>query len=298
MPVHPYFESLAVSSLQLAPEAPIADRRAALNKMMMATYVAHSEASPELASCYERMMSVVDGEIALRIYRPKGVGPFPGHLHFHGGAFWMGNLEMDDSWCSWLASDADVVVVSVDYRLAPEHPFPVGLNDCYGALEWTADHARELEITPGELSVGGESAGGNFAAVVALMTRDCSGPALSIQVLNVPVTDLALREPSPLELAYMPDYIELESERANPYVSPVRAPDLSGLPPAHIITAEFDGLREQGEAYAHRLSEAGVPVTLRMYEGMIHGFCKFSAGLAEARQARDEVAAALRIHRT
>jgi acetyl esterase len=291
--VHPFFESFAIDPPELPADVSVSQLRVLLNESMMKNYVSHSQPSPELAACFERTISAIEGEIGVRVYQPSGTGPFPGHLNFHGGAFWMGNLAMDESWCGFLAHDAGVVVVSVDYRLAPEHSFPVGVNDCYAALEWVANHAAELRVDPTRLSVGGESAGGNFAAVVALMARDHSGPALNLQVLNVPVTDLASREPPP-ELASMPSYLGPDDDAADPYASPLRAVDLSGLPPAHVITAEFDGLRAQGEAYADRLREAGVPVTLRSYAGMIHGFCKFSADLTEARQARDEVAAVLR----
>jgi acetyl esterase len=291
--MHPFFESLVIEPPDLPADVSVSQLRDILNESMMKSYVSHSQPAPELAASYGRTIPVMQGEIGVRVYQPNGTGPFPGHLNFHGGAFWMGNLAMDDSWCGFLAHDARVVVVSVDYRLAPEHSFPVGVNDCYAALEWVANHAAELQIDSTRLSVGGESAGGNFAAVVSLMARDRSGPDLNFQVLNVPVTDLASREPPP-ELANMPSYLGPGDDPADPYASPLRAIDLSGLPPAHIITAELDGLREQGEAYARRLEEAGVPVTLRSYAGMIHGFCKFSADLAEARQAREEAVAALR----
>jgi acetyl esterase len=197
-------------------------------------------------------------------------------------------------------------VASVDYRLAPEHRYPVAAEDAFAATCWVARHGSQLGIDTGQLAVAGDSAGGNLAAVVSLMSRDRGGPALALQALIYPVTHHNLDTRSYREHAdgylltrnamrwFWNQYLQGPGDGAQPYASPLLAEELNGLPPALVITAEYDPLCDEGEAYAGRLREAGVPVTLTRYPGMIHGFFRMINLLDKARAARDEVAAALR----
>ena len=246
------------------------------------------------------------GEIPVRIYTPGGGGPLPVLVYYHGGGWVIGSLETHDGTCRSLANAAGCVVVSVDYRLAPEHKFPAAADDAYAAAAWVADHAAALGADAARLAVGGDSAGGNLAAVVALMSRDRSGPRLAYQLLVYPVTDAACDTASYRENAdgyfltrdmmlwFWNHYLRSDSERRDPYHSPLRAPHVGGLPPALVITAEFDPLRDEGEAYAERLRAAGVPVRLTRYHGMVHGFFGLGAVLDQAKAAMAEATGALR----
>ncbi len=237
------------------------------------------------------------GELPVRIYEPAGAGS--GTLvYFHGGGWVIGSLETHDRVCRRLARSAGCRVVSVDYRLAPEHPYPAALIDAWAASAW-AIHTAE-----GPVAVGGDSAGGNLAAVVALRARDRGFP-LALQLLLYPVTDAAMDTESyraladgyRLTRAAMAWYWELYlagADPADPEASPLRAPDLSGVAPAFVATAEYDPLRDEGEAYARRLQEAGVAVTARRYVGLIHGFYTLGGVLDRTAPAIDEAAAALR----
>jgi len=224
------------------------------------------------------------GAQPLRIYTPAGEGPFPVVVWIHGGGFWMGeDLPIWDGANSELAATANALVVSVGYRLAPEAKFPAAVDDCWAALLAIARRAPEWNGDPARLAVMGGSAGGNLAAVMALRARDEGGPPIAYQVLVVPVVQ-AGGEPSrsrrdfgsgfglegldAMTNAYAPD----ASDHANPYLSPLLAASFAGLPPALILTAEFDPLRDEGEAYADKLRAAGVPVTLQRFDGAIHGF--------------------------
>ena len=239
-----------------------------------------------LARIEDREVQAGGVAIPVRIYWPDAPGPLPMLLDIHGGGFWMGDGFPFHAATTRLAESADVIVVSVDYRLAPEHPYPAALDDCHAVLEWMYANAAELGGDPARIAVGGGSAGGNLAAAVALRARDRGGPPIAFQVLNIPVTDLSgtIAWPSHEETgddyvltvsglatmyaAYAPD----PRDRLDPYVSPYLAEDLSGLPPALVVTAHFDPLRDEGEAYARRLREAGVPATLHREPGALHGF--------------------------
>lgn len=240
---------------------------------------------PDVARVVEYTVTVADGVIDVRVYTPAGVGPWPGHVYFHGGAWAMGNMRnlYFDSKCRFRCVRAECVVVSVDYRLAPEYKAPTAAEDCYAALQWTANNADALGIDKAMLTIGGDSAGGNLAAVVALMARDRNGPRVIFQLLEVPAVDLTLSHPTIAEFgdgyylskAMMQSatdyYLADPSQASDPYVSPLFASDLSRLPPAYVMTAEFDPLRDEGEAYAARLSEAGVAVGVYRGLGHIHG---------------------------
>ncbi|HEY8491534.1 MAG TPA: alpha/beta hydrolase [Dehalococcoidia bacterium] len=246
------------------------------------------------------------GEIPVRVYTPAGSPPFPLVVFFHGGGWVICDLDTHDPVCRALANAAGAVVMSVDYRLAPEHRFPAAAEDAYAAVCWAGAHAAELGGDAARLAVAGDSAGGNLATVAALMVRDRGGPPLRFQALVYPVTDCNFETPSYRENAegymltrdamrwFWSHYAPGEADAASPYASPLRAPDLRGLPPALVITAEFDPLRDEGEAYARRLQEAGVPTVLTRYDGVIHGFFTMLDILDQARQAVDQVGAALR----
>jgi acetyl esterase len=246
------------------------------------------------------------GALPIRIYRPEGAGPFPVLVYFHGGGWVLGNLEFSDAACRGLANMARCLVVSVDYRLAPEHKFPAALDDAYAATQWVIQHAASIEGDPQRVAVGGESAGGNLATVVALRAHNRGDPQPIYQVLIYPVTNYAFDTPSYEQNANDPilsrdamrwfwqHYLPSEVVGTHPYTSPLRAPNLSGLPSAIIITAEYDPLRDEGEAYAQRLRDAGVPAVASRYPGMTHMFFKLPGLLESARKALVEVSAGLR----
>jgi acetyl esterase len=249
----------------------------------------------------------VDGfEIPVRIYRPRP-GLLALHVYFHGGGFWLGTLDQSDASCRRLASESDRVVLSVGYRLAPEHPFPVPVEDCYAALCWAAEHVEDLDVDADRLTIGGASAGGALAAAVALMARDRNGPPIRFQLLEIPVTDLTMSQPSITENAngpvltraavahYVGLYLADINDATHPYASPLHAPDLTGLPPALITTAEFDPLRDEGEAYGRRLTAAGVAVQHLRCNGHFHGSFTMSKLIPEEAAAYSRaITAALR----
>ena len=238
--------------------------------------------------------------------RAAGPGPFPILVFFHGGGFVIGDLDSMDAPCRALANRAGCLVVSVDYRRAPEHKFPTATEDCYAAVRWVAENAASLNGDSARIAVGGDSAGGNLAAVVALMARDRGGPPLRYQLLIYPATNHDFTTASCQENAegyflttadsrwFWSQYLRDENDAANPYASPLRAEDLSGLPPALIITAEYDPLRDEGEAYAERLRQAGVAAEAKRYDGMIHGFFQMGAVIDRGKQAIEDAAQALR----
>jgi acetyl esterase len=259
----------------------------------------------DVASVRDHQVGVDGGTITVRVFTPRGAAPKPALVYFHGGGWVTGDLDTHEGICRTLANAADCVVASVDYRCAPEHTFPTAAEDAYAATRWVAAHADALGVDARRIAVQGDSAGGNLAAAVALMARDRRGPALSFQVLVYPVTDCDFARPSYVDNAegylltadsmryYWDCYAPRDADRANPYAAPMRAVTLAGLPPALVITAEYDPLRDEGEAYAQALAAAGVPVTLTRYPGMIHAFFRFTNVLDAARAAVAEVVAAL-----
>jgi acetyl esterase len=236
-------------------------------------------------------------ELAARLYRPAGPGPLPVLVYLFGGGWTLGTLDTCDAICRQLCVDASCLVLSVQYRTAPEHKFPAAPEDCYAAVRWIAGEAAGLGGDPARIAVAGDSSGGNLAAAVTLLARQRGGPELTCQVLVYPNTDYRSDTPSMRENAdraffnrqsvawYWHHYLANEADGDNPLASPLRADDLRGLPPALMITAEYDPLRDEAEAYADRLREAGVPVTLTRYDGMIHGFFTMSGMLNAGRIA-------------
>jgi acetyl esterase len=258
-----------------------------------------------MTSVTHEMIPVSGGRILVRLYRPHE-GTLPLHVFLHGGGFCMGNLDERDARCQDLAAEAGCVVASVDYRLAPENRYPTAPEDAYAALCWLVDHAGQIGIEPAVVSIGGESAGATLAAVVCLMTRDRSGPPLVFQVLEVPGTDLTLSQPSiadptnryPPTLSalrtFMDCYFEDPTQATEPYASPLFASDVRGLPPAWIMTSEYDLLRSDGEAYAKKLAEGDVPVELKLLSGHIHASFAFTRLTSSARRYQRSAAIALR----
>jgi acetyl esterase len=227
-------------------------------------------------------------------------------VFFHGGGWVVGDLDTHDSPCRQLAKKAGCVVVSVAYRLAPEHPFPAAVDDGYAATQWVATHAVQIGIDPQRLAVGGDSAGGNLAAVIAQMARDNAGPPLVWQLLVYPAVDATMSFPSVQENGqgylltqdsiqyYYNHYVPEGTDRQHVRLSPFYAASFTDLPPAHIITAEFDPLRDEGEAYAEKLQATGVRVTCTRYAGMIHAFFSLDGMLDQGKKAIDEAATTLR----
>lgn len=254
--------------------------------------VAQCGLKPEaVASRTERTIPGPHGPIPIRVYTPQGSGPFPVLVYFHGGGWVIGHPDAVDGPCTALANRAHAVVVSVDYRLAPEHPFPAPLDDCLAATTWVTEQATLLNGDPERIAVGGDSAGGNLAAVVSLLCRDQGGPMPLLQLLIYPATDVASDTASyrdngegyfltsALMKWFYDHYLPDQSSRSDWRASPLRAPDLGNLPPALIITAEYDPLRDEGEAYGMRLVAAGNLVTMKRYQGQIHAFAANLAGV-------------------
>ena len=261
---------------------------------------------PEVAQIEERTIPGPGGEIPVRIYTPEGPAPFPVLVYFHGGGWVVCDLDTHDGICRALSNAAGCLTVSVDYRLAPEHKYPAAAEDAYAATQWVAAHAAAIGGDPTRTTIGGDSAGGNLAAVVALMARDRGGPPIALQALVYPVTDFNFESPSYREngegylltresmIWFWDHYLVDRAQGREPYASPLRATALEGLPPALVITAEYDPLRDEGEAYGARLAAAGVPTTTTRYDGMIHGFFTAVGTMDASATAIDEVAAALR----
>ena len=250
-----------------------------------------------IAGVREQTIDGPSDQLRIRIYTPHGAGPFPLLVFFHGSGFVLCSLDTHDGMCRNLCAGAGCVVASVDYRLAPEHKFPAGLEDCLHATRWVALHAGQLGGDPSRIVVGGDSAGGNMAAVTAIRVRDEGGPALCGQLLLYPVTDYHTPgTPSYEENAegygltrdtmkwFWAHYLRDPPEGTNPHASPLLAPDLSSLPPALVITAEYDPLRDEGEIYAKKLRTAGVPTALSRYDGVNHGFM-FWVGIVDKADA-------------
>jgi acetyl esterase len=273
-------------------------------------------AKEDVASATDMSVLTPDGDVPVRVYVPAGpagpAGPHPVLVYMHGGGWCIGSVETHDNTCRSLANGADVVVVSVDYRLAPENPYPAGLDDCLAAVRWVVDNAGSLGVDASRLAIGGDSAGGNLAALAAMRLRD-TGPAIAFQLLVYPATDLAMTCPSIDEngegyfltkeamIWFGRNYLcgtdgVPRAELADPRVSPhyVERDALVGLPPAFVITAEYDPLRDEGELYCEALRAAGVDASVTRYDGVIHGFFQIPDVIPAGKVAIDDACAALR----
>lgn len=262
---------------------------------------------PKLAKTENRTIIRADGtEMPIRIHTPLGHGPFGVCFYFHGGGWVLNSIETHDTLVKRLAAGSGCVCINVEYRLAPEHKYPAAPEDAYSAVQWVYEHASELGCDPNRIAVSGDSAGGNLAAVVCLMARDRGGPKIAYQVLIYPITDCDFERPSYYangegyflsrnEMVWFWDqYLASPDQMREPYASPLRAPSLSDLPPAFVLTAEYDPLCDEGEAYAKALQQAGVQVTLKRYDGMIHAFVKRFQQFDTAYEAIGDISAELR----
>ena len=265
---------------------------------------------PELASAKPLSIPAPHGAIPARLYTPKALrttdGLAPCLVFYHGGGWVIGDLDSHDVVCRKLALEGELIVISIDYRLAPEHKFPAAVDDATTALKWVAANARHLGIDAGRLMVGGDSAGGNLAAVVALAARDNDGPKLAGQVLIYPATDFAMTHPSHSEPEtsvllthsvikwFCNHYLNGAADVHDWRASPARAKTLIGLPPAYVLTAGADPLRDEGDEYARRLKEAGVAVTYRHFPGQFHGFFTMGKLLPQANIAASDIASWLK----
>jgi acetyl esterase len=272
----------------------------------LAARVVSNPEPPELESVRPLSIPAPHGSIPARLYTPKRLrktdGLAPCLVFFHGGGWVIGDLDSHDVVCRKLADQGELIVISVDYRLAPEHKFPAAVDDAITATKWIATNARQLGVDASRLTVGGDSAGGNLAAVVAISARDGNGPAISGQVLIYPATDFAMthashREPETSILLthsvirwFRDHYLSGSADTHDWRASPVRAGTLIGLPPAYVLTAGGDPLRDEGDEYAKRLKEAGVPVTFRHFPGQFHGFFTMGKLLDQANVAAGEIA--------
>lgn len=306
MPLDPHVASFLQTEAEASsvPALSLAEQR----RQAEQTALAQAGEPEAVASLEDRLICGPAGAFPIRIYTPAGTeqATFPALVYFHSGGWVMGSIEAHDPVCRALANHAQCLVISVEYRLAPEHPFPAAPEDCYAAACWVAEHASEIRADPARIAVGGESAGGNLAAVVALMARDRQGPELCYQVLIYGETDYY--EPGTVSSAtyregygltrqemiwFWDQYLARPEDCMHPYAAPLRATDLTNLPPALMITAEYDPVRDEAEHYAQRLQQAGVPVHLSRYAGMIHGFFRMFALFVQSHQALEEVADAL-----
>lgn len=249
-----------------------------------------------------------NGSIPIRIYKPIASESLPALVFYHGGGWVIGGIDSHDGICRSLANLSHCAIISVDYRLAPEHKFPAAVYDAYTAAKWVFENADSIGVNADKIAVGGDSAGGNLAAVTAIIAKERKTPKIVYQVLIYPITDLDINRPSYLKngegfmltragMAWFIDhYIKNNEDKTHPYIAPLLLEDLSGLPPAYVMTAEFDPLRDEGELYAQRLKEAGVPVLYKQYNGMIHGFIRLSHSIDEGKKAIEEIANQLKVN--
>ncbi len=303
MPLDPQAR-MFLDQLEASGAPPLSEQTPEEARASFAELVAIAGPAEEPVPTEDRSVPGPAGDISVRIYRPDSDRPLPVVVYFHGGGFVIGNIASHDTLCQRLAAKVPAVVVSVDYRLAPEHRFPAAVDDCDTATRWVSTHAAEFGGDPARLAVAGDSAGGNLASVVARRARDTGGPPIAFQLLVYPATALTRALPSHTEngkgylldsdlMDWFMDNYMADADLRHPDASPLFADDLSGLPRTFVLTAEFDPLRDEGEAYAERLRQAGVTVTTSRYDGMIHGFYGFDSIFDAAKRATAETVTAL-----
>jgi acetyl esterase len=301
MPLHPEARGFLDAGAQLG-QPPLYEMEPVAARAMIAQNTAMLPPGPEVGAVEELTIPVRDGQIGARRYEPAGADADAVVVWLHGGGWVICDLDSHDAMCRMLANAAGATVISVDYRMAPEHAFPGPLDDCFDALSWVAEQYPSQPLV-----LGGDSAGGNLTAACTLRAREQGGPRIDYQALVYPAVDFVNRRPSHDEHGDSPDsFLSLadmewfgghyvtEADHANPEASPLLADDLSGLPGASVVIAEYDPLRDEGRAYAERLREAGVPVTVHEYDDMTHGFFTFPTVLSRGREAIDVVAADIR----
>ena len=308
MPVEPATAGL-LQMLEDAGGPDISEQTPEDARAAMAGFAAMQAGAPEPARVENRTVPGPGGDIPVRIYASAGDN-LPVVMYFHGGGWVLGDIESHDGTCKQLLAEiGEAVVVSVDYRLAPEHKYPAAADDCYAATVWVAENGAEIGADGSRMAVAGDSAGGNLSAVVSQMARDRGGPAIAAQVLHVPVTDHSIDDyPSYTDNAegylltrasmvwFWDHYLPSDDAGQEAYASPLRASDLSGLPPALVQTAEFDPLRDEGEAYAAALDAAGSSVTMHRYDGVVHDPFMMFAVVPTGVECLKEAAAFINAH--
>ena len=306
MPLDPQAQTL-VDQVAAIGAPPMSSLEPAAARQVMLQMTKITDPGPADVVVESRTIPGPAGDIPVRTYRPQGDGPLPLLVWFHGGGWVIGDLVTADPTCRELAQRAGIAVLSVDYRLAPEHPFPAGPEDCYAALVWATEHTDELGVDPARIAVGGDSAGGNLTAAVTLLAARRGGPQARFQLMVYPATDARMSYPSQSEngegymltadsMRWFYNHYLGDHDPEDPIVSPIYAPadELAGLPPALVITAGYDPLRDEGEAYGLRLEQAGVPVKVSRYDGHLHGFFGMRGVIDAADAALAEAADALR----
>lgn len=305
-----FLDGLAANEGPALFELPVEDARQALAEITKSVDMAPAP----VARDEDRKIAGADGEIDARIYWPEGAGEglHPIVILYHGGGWVLGDINTHDSVARYYCANAGAIVVNVDYRLAPEHKFPAGIEDAYAALCWVAENAADLGGDVGRVGVTGDSAGGNISAALTQMTRDRGGPAIAAQALVYPCTTIEVETPYASRDSFgNGEYLlswgdfhwfrelyfdNVEVEEKDPRASPLLCSDLSGLPPAIVITAGFDMLRDEGKDYADRLAAAGVPVDYRNFEGTIHGFTSFAGLIDAGKEGLDSVVSFFKAH--
>ncbi len=281
------------------PESPPVSEVPRLRAEMEALAPVLSGSPPGAIAAEDRRFEGRRGPIAVRIYRPGAPG-LPVLVYYHGGGWVLGSIASHDGLCGQLAADARCVVVSVDYRMAPEHVFPAAVDDALDAFRWAREQAREIGGDPARVAVGGDSAGGNLAAVVSQQCAQLGELGPFLQLLIYPATDLSRESPSyasygegfyltRVRIGWFKDLYLPADQRSDPRASPLLHQEFAGLPPAHVVTAGFDPLRDEGRAYAEALEAAGVAVAYENYEGLIHGFASMTARVPAARAAYEDM---------
>jgi acetyl esterase len=306
MPLDPQLAPLVAAMADFDASSPLADRTVEEQRAGLVAFGALLGEPEAVGRVDDLEIDGPAGPVPVRIYTPPGDGPWGALVWFHGGGFVIGDLETHDHVCRELTNRAGCAVVSVDYRLAPEHPYPAAVDDCWRALGWVVESGAAHGIDPGRIAVGGDSAGGNLAAVIARRARDAGGPELRLQLLVYPVTDLrpaadwASRRENAVGYVLTSEHMDFFHDcyvgadgGAEPDASPILADDLSGLPPAHVVLAGFDPLHDEGLAYAERLQAAGVPVTIDDEAGAVHIFFQLGPIAQVGRRAVDAAAAAV-----